>query len=93
MEQITRNWALLAAPYGVRVNAVAPGPTETGILEASGLDAVEVETIVEEEQKAIPMGRRGRPEEVARWIAHLADPAAGWVTGEIIAVDGGLGLT
>jgi NAD(P)-dependent dehydrogenase (short-subunit alcohol dehydrogenase family) len=39
-----------------------------------------------------PLGRRGEPEDVARWIASLADPAAAWITGQVIGVDGGYGL-
>ncbi|TIW91482.1 MAG: SDR family oxidoreductase, partial [Mesorhizobium sp.] len=41
----------------------------------------------------IPLRRRGSPDDVARSIVQLADPASGWVTGQVIAVDGGLGLT
>src|SRR5262245_37988791 len=48
-EHLTRCWALELAPYRIRVNAVAPGPTETGILERSGLTASIVEHIKEEE--------------------------------------------
>jgi NAD(P)-dependent dehydrogenase (short-subunit alcohol dehydrogenase family) len=42
---------------------------------------------------SIPLGRRGNPDEVAPWIVRLADPTSDWVTGQVIAVDGGLGLT
>ncbi|WP_292425465.1 SDR family oxidoreductase [Mesorhizobium sp.] len=41
----------------------------------------------------MPLKRRGSPDDVARWIVHLADPGSEWVTGQVIAVDGGLGLT
>jgi NAD(P)-dependent dehydrogenase (short-subunit alcohol dehydrogenase family) len=53
----------------------------------------EQEHIKENERKLIPLRRRGTPEEVARWIITLADPAADWVTGQVISVDGGLGIT
>jgi NAD(P)-dependent dehydrogenase (short-subunit alcohol dehydrogenase family) len=39
--------------------------------------------------RQVPLGRVGQPEEVARWIGHLVAPDAGWVTGAIVAVDGG----
>ncbi|WP_366513043.1 SDR family oxidoreductase [Mesorhizobium sp.] len=47
----------------------------------------------EAEREHIPLKRRGSPDDVARWIVHLADPGSEWVTGQVIAVDGGLGLT
>lgn len=93
LEQLTRSWALLAAPLGVRVNAVAPGPVETGILEASGLDSDEVDRIKTAERRSIPLGRRGEPEEVARWVVFLADEGARWMTGQVLGVDGGLAVT
>jgi NAD(P)-dependent dehydrogenase (short-subunit alcohol dehydrogenase family) len=45
-----------------------------------------------EEADRIPLGRRGRPEEVATWIVHLADPTSTWLTGQVLTVDGGLEL-
>lgn len=94
LEQLTHCWALELAPHGVRVNAVAAGPTESGALTGMmGLSAEEAQTIKEQEREHIPLKRRGNPDEVARWIVRLADPASEWVTGQVIAVDGGLGLT
>jgi NAD(P)-dependent dehydrogenase (short-subunit alcohol dehydrogenase family) len=93
LEQLTRSWALLAAPIGVRVNAVAPGPVETGILEASGLESDEVDRIKAAERRSIPLGRRGEPEEIASWIVFLADDQTRWVSGQVLGVDGGLSAT
>jgi NAD(P)-dependent dehydrogenase (short-subunit alcohol dehydrogenase family) len=93
IEQLTRCWALELASDGVRVNAIAPGPTESGALAAAGLSDVAIAQIKDQESQRVPLGRRGDPGEVAAWIAHLADPAAAWVTGQVLAVDGGLGLT
>jgi NAD(P)-dependent dehydrogenase (short-subunit alcohol dehydrogenase family) len=92
LEHLTRCWALELAPYRIRVNAVAPGPTETGILERSGLATAIVDHIKEEETERVPLGRRGTPEEVAAWIVNLANPAASWTTGQVIAIDGGLSI-
>jgi NAD(P)-dependent dehydrogenase (short-subunit alcohol dehydrogenase family) len=94
LEHLTRCWALELAPHGVRVNAVAPGPTESGALTGMmGLSPEQAGAIRQQESEQIPLRRRGAPEDVARWIVQLADPASEWMTGQIIAVDGGLGLT
>jgi NAD(P)-dependent dehydrogenase (short-subunit alcohol dehydrogenase family) len=94
LEQLTRCWALELAPLGVRVNSVAAGPTESGALTGMmQLSPEQAEAVKAEERERIPLKRRGDPDEVARWILALADPASAWVTGQVIAVDGGLGLT
>jgi NAD(P)-dependent dehydrogenase (short-subunit alcohol dehydrogenase family) len=94
LEQLTRCWALELAPAGIRVNGVAAGPTETGALTGMmGLSAHQAEAVKAEERERIPLKRRGEPHEVARWILAMADSSASWVTGQVVAVDGGLGLT
>lgn len=94
LDHLTRCWALELAPHRVRVNAVAAGPTESGALTGMmGLSAEQAEAVKERERAQIPLKRRGIPEEVARWIVALADPAAEWVTGQVITVDGGLGIS
>ena len=93
LDHLTRCWALELAPQGIRVNAVAAGPTESGALTGMmGLSPEQAEAVKEREREQIPLQRRGKPEEVARWIVALADPASEWVTGQVIAVDGGLAL-
>jgi len=94
LDHLTRCWALELAPQGVRVNAVAAGPTETGALTGMmGLSCEQAESIKEREREQIPLGRRGIPEEVARWVVALADPASEWVTGQVITIDGGVGIS
>jgi NAD(P)-dependent dehydrogenase (short-subunit alcohol dehydrogenase family) len=93
LEYLTRSWALELAPNRIRVNAVAVGPTETGALEGMmGLSTQQAEIAKQGEREQIPLGRRGTPNDVARWIVSLADPASDWITGQVLAVDGGLGL-
>jgi NAD(P)-dependent dehydrogenase (short-subunit alcohol dehydrogenase family) len=57
-----------------------------------GLSAEQAAAVEAQERERIPLKRRGKPEEIARWIVRLADPDSQWTTGQVIAVDGGLGL-
>jgi NAD(P)-dependent dehydrogenase (short-subunit alcohol dehydrogenase family) len=93
LEQLTRSWALELAPERIRVNAVAPGPTESEALTAAGLPKTVIDQIKTNEAARIPLGRRGDPAEVATWILRLADTHAVWLTGQVLTVDGGLELT
>ena len=90
LEYLTRCWALELAPRGIRVNAVAPGPTESEVLLAAGMGE---EDIARSKQREFPLGRWGRPGDIAYWILAFADNDAEWATGQIVSVDGGAGLT
>ncbi len=81
---LTKSLALQAAPFGIRANAIAPGPIATRMTEEWGpeLTAAFVEKI--------PLHRYGQPEEVAEVALLLASDRAGFITGEVIGINGGL---
>jgi NAD(P)-dependent dehydrogenase (short-subunit alcohol dehydrogenase family) len=82
---LTRNAALEYAKQKIRVNAVCPGAIETPMLERLMSSGVPRESIVATE----PVGRLGRPEEIAAAVLWMCSPAASFMTGQAIAVDGG----
>jgi NAD(P)-dependent dehydrogenase (short-subunit alcohol dehydrogenase family) len=93
LEQLTRSWALELAPDHIRVNAVAPGPTDSEALTAAGLPDTVIDQIKTAERARVPLGRRGDPAEIAAWILRLSDAQTAWLTGQILTIDGGLELT
>jgi NAD(P)-dependent dehydrogenase (short-subunit alcohol dehydrogenase family) len=89
LETLTRSWAVELAPRGVRVVAVAPGAIDTPIGEHQGLTPQRLAAVREWQLAHTPLARIGRPEEVAWAIVQLAAPAASFVTGVVLPVDGG----
>ncbi|MYV47419.1 SDR family oxidoreductase [Streptomyces sp. SID2888] len=83
---LTRTWALECATDGVTVNAVAPGPVETELFRSSHPAGSEAEAM---SLRSIPMGRLGQPEEVAAAICFLVGEEGGFITGQMLCVDGG----
>jgi 3-oxoacyl-[acyl-carrier protein] reductase len=83
---LTKSLARELGPRGVRVNAVAPGYVETDMTAALP------EAMKEQIVGRTPLARLAAPEEIASVIAFLASPAAGYITGAVIPVDGGLGI-
>jgi 3-oxoacyl-[acyl-carrier protein] reductase len=81
---LTMSMAKFGAPYGIRVNAVAPGPIATDM--TAGWPEATKAAIT----KSIPLGRMGEAEEVAEAILYLCSPAAAFITGETLNINGGI---
>jgi 3-oxoacyl-[acyl-carrier protein] reductase len=85
IDAITRELSIELAGKGIRVNAIAPGMTETEGFAAAGLSAESAKAL----GFSLPMGRLGKPEDIARVAVFLASDQSAWVTGERISVAGG----
>jgi glucose 1-dehydrogenase len=82
---LTHAMALELAPHGIRVNAIAPGPTLTGLTRASYADPERRRATIAQ----IPLGRMGQPEDIVGAVLYLASDESRWVTGSTVTVDGG----
>ncbi|MDF2798257.1 MAG: 3-oxoacyl-(acyl-carrier-protein) reductase [Devosia sp.] len=89
VNQLTKSLAIAFAKDGIRVNAVAPGWIATPLTQALRDDPARSDPIL----ARTPMGRWGRPEDVANAVLYLCSPAAGFVTGSTLVVDGGYSIT
>lgn len=85
---LTRSMAVELGPYAIRVNAVCPGPVMTDML----LAAVPQEDDRRKLAEAAPLGRVGRPADIAAAVLYLASHDADWCTGQALSVDGGLSV-
>jgi NAD(P)-dependent dehydrogenase (short-subunit alcohol dehydrogenase family) len=77
----------------VRVNAIAPGPTETEGIARLPIPKEMFETMKQQILKQVPLGRMATSSEVARWIVTLSDPNVTWLTGQVLGIDGGLSVS
>jgi NAD(P)-dependent dehydrogenase (short-subunit alcohol dehydrogenase family) len=85
---LTRSMAVELAPDHIRVNAVCPGPVMTDMLLAAAPSEAARSALAE----AAPLGRVGRPEDIAAAVAYLASSDSDWCTGQAISVDGGMSI-
>ncbi len=86
LDSIGRNHAVELAPRGIRVNTIAPGGVETEGTHSAGVIGSDFE---KQMVAGTPLGRLGRPDDIAKVAVFLASDAAGWITGERITVAGG----
>lgn len=87
-----RSWALELKERGIRVNVLSPGPTDTAILDKLGVPEEQRGSFAKAMAAAIPLGRLGTPDELARAALFLASDASSFITGIDLRVDGGMTL-
>ena len=83
IESYSRSAAAELGNYGITVNIVAPGPTQTGYITPEDESSLKAGT---------PLGRLGKPEDIAKAVAFLASDDAGYITGQVLCVDGGMAM-
>jgi NAD(P)-dependent dehydrogenase (short-subunit alcohol dehydrogenase family) len=93
LDQLTRCASLELAAKGVRVNAVNPGVVVTQIHKRGGMSEEAYAAFLEHSKSTHPLGRTGRPEEVASLVLFLASDDASWITGATYSIDGGRAQT
>ncbi|MBN9420671.1 MAG: glucose 1-dehydrogenase [Candidatus Eremiobacteraeota bacterium] len=90
VRSFARGWTLELKERNIRVNSLSPGPIETPALEKAGLSAEQAEQAAAGFASQVPLGRRGKPEEIASVAVFLASDQSSYITGIDLAVDGGM---
>lgn len=90
VRSFVRSWAMELKDRNIRVNGISPGPIETAALEKAGIPPEMMEQAVAGFTTQVPLGRRGRPEEIAGPVVFLASDESSYITGVELAVDGGM---
>ena len=90
VRSFARGWTMELKDRKIRVNSMSPGPIETQALEKAGLTAEQAEQAAAQFASQVPLGRRGKPEEVAAVVVFLASDESSYITGVDLAVDGGM---
>lgn len=85
---LTKSIAREKGPLGIRANAVAPGPIDTPLWRGA-VPPDELDAVMAKRSEVIPIGRLGEATEVAQTIVHLLSPAASYITGQVVTIDGG----
>ncbi|RQR32843.1 MULTISPECIES: SDR family NAD(P)-dependent oxidoreductase [unclassified Burkholderia] len=92
IEAFARSWVLEFNTRGIRVNVISPGPTDTPILSKLGIESADRPAFEAAVSDSIPLGRFGRPEELARAALFLVSSEGSFVNGVNLNVDGGMSL-
>jgi NAD(P)-dependent dehydrogenase (short-subunit alcohol dehydrogenase family) len=97
VSQLVRSLAMEVGPHGVRVNGIAPGYIDTPMTQArflgeSGVDVARRDAVHAEMRDRSPLGRIGAPEDIAEGIHYLASDASSFVTGQMLRINGGVGM-
>jgi NAD(P)-dependent dehydrogenase (short-subunit alcohol dehydrogenase family) len=90
VRSFARGWTMELKDRKIRVNTISPGPIETPVLEKTGLTPEQVKQAVAQWVSEVPLGRRGKPEEIAATVVFLASDESSYITGVDLAVDGGM---
>lgn len=92
LNSISKTAANELAPRKIRVNMISPGPTQTEVMNKSGMDDATVKGIMDHLTNIIPLKKIGKPEDVAKLVSYLSDDAASFITGSEFVIDGGMTL-
>jgi len=90
VRSFARTWAAEFKDRGIRVNTLSPGPIDTPIIGTSGLTPEQIDNYMKEIVTSVPLGRIGRPEEMAKAVLFLASSDSSYVTGIDLVADGGM---